>query len=432
MHYLKTPGALYNEFDPKAAAWLRELIKRGLIADGEVDERSIIDVAPDDVRFFTQCHWFAGLGGWSKALRFAGWPDDEPVWTGSPPCQPFSAAGQQRGSADERHLAPHFAELIASVRPSHVFGEQVASAAVFGKPAKGARGEAASQPEWAWIDDLFGRLEAAHYACGASDIPAAGVGAPHLRQRTFFVGVRVADACGNGSQGWVRGRADSEWQGVNGSSGRDGAVVGLALATLEQRDGGRFGRTSGWVEHTDSGGVVGLDHSASARHIGSVLGSEGYPRDEARLRVSGAGRRDIGLEHPAGDGRESRRPEPSGRGIVGGRGDSGLEDALHAERRSVDVNGTDGRDGQDAGREEAHGFVGTRGEVCGRPSPTDGFWRDAEWLFCRDGKWRPVEPGTFPLAHGASARVGRLRAYGNSINAKAGEVLIECVMDSIA
>ena len=79
-------SAYYNEFDPKAAAWLRELIKRGLIADGVVDERSILDVSADDLVGFTQCHFFAGIGGWSYALRLAGWSDDQPVWTGSPPC----------------------------------------------------------------------------------------------------------------------------------------------------------------------------------------------------------------------------------------------------------------------------------------------------------------------------------------------------------
>ena len=63
-----------------------------------------------------------------------------------------------------------------------------------------------------------------------------------------------------------------------------------------------------------------------------------------------------------------------------------------------------------------------------RPSPTNGHWRAADWLLCRDGKWRPVEPGTFPLAHGASSRVGRLRAYGNAINAKAAQVFIGSVM----
>jgi site-specific DNA-cytosine methylase len=76
----------YNENDPRAAAWLRELIKMDLIAPGDVDERSIEDVTPADVKGYTQCHWFAGIGIWSYALRLAGWPDDRPAWTGSCPC----------------------------------------------------------------------------------------------------------------------------------------------------------------------------------------------------------------------------------------------------------------------------------------------------------------------------------------------------------
>jgi len=84
-------SAYYNEFDPKAAAWLRELIKAGLIADGEVDERSIVDVRAVDLRGFRQCHFFAGIGGWSYALRLAGWSDDRAAWTGSCPCQLHAA-----------------------------------------------------------------------------------------------------------------------------------------------------------------------------------------------------------------------------------------------------------------------------------------------------------------------------------------------------
>lgn len=85
----------YNEFDPFAAAWLRELIKEKLIPQGDVDERSITEIQPDDLRGYTQCHFFAGIGGWSLALQLAGWPSDRPVWTGSCPCQPFSSAGRQ-------------------------------------------------------------------------------------------------------------------------------------------------------------------------------------------------------------------------------------------------------------------------------------------------------------------------------------------------
>ena len=89
-------SAYYNEIDPFAAQWLRELIKAGHIALGEVDTRSIENVAADDLAGFTQCHFFAGIGTWSYALRCAGWPDDRPVWTGSCPCQPFSSARQAK------------------------------------------------------------------------------------------------------------------------------------------------------------------------------------------------------------------------------------------------------------------------------------------------------------------------------------------------
>src|SRR5262245_31157545 len=85
--------AWYNDNDSAVVPWLRELIARDLIAPGAVDARSIVDVQPADVSAEQQCHFFAGIGGWSLALRMAGVPDDEPIWTASPPCQPLSGAG---------------------------------------------------------------------------------------------------------------------------------------------------------------------------------------------------------------------------------------------------------------------------------------------------------------------------------------------------
>lgn len=162
--------AYYNEFDPKAAAWLRELVKAGLIPQGEVDERSITDVRAVDLAGYSQCHFFAGIGGWSYALRLAGWPEDRPVWTGSCPCQPFSSAGKKLGEEDARHLSPVFCELIAATKPPVVFGEQVASAV-----AKG------------WVDDLFSNLEPNGYSCGASTLQSFAVGAWHARRRLYWV-----------------------------------------------------------------------------------------------------------------------------------------------------------------------------------------------------------------------------------------------------
>lgn len=163
-------AAYYNEIDPFAAQWLRNLIAAGHIAPGEVDERSIEDVTPDDLRGFTQCHFFAGIGVWSHSLRLAGWPDDRSVWTGSCPCQPFSAAGKGDGFADERHLWPHFFHLISERRPQHVFGEQVAS------------GNANT-----WFDLVQADLEGMGYAFGLVPFTSAGIGAPHIRERAYWV-----------------------------------------------------------------------------------------------------------------------------------------------------------------------------------------------------------------------------------------------------
>ena len=298
----KIMSAYYNEIDPFAAAWLRELIKAGAIAPGDVDDRSIEDVTADDLLGYTQCHFFAGIGVWSHALRRAGWPDSRPVWTGSCPCQPFSAAGLRTGTADERHLWPAFFHLISQCRPVTVFGEQVAS-----------------RDGLVWFDIVSSDMEGAGYAVGAVDTCAAGFGAPHIRQRLYWVAQSVRERSGGGSNG-------------------------------------------------DPFGMCG------------------------KIQAEGRGA-SCGLAHPRNEGRERRL--------------SGGEDT---QRESLD-----GRAG--------------RGGATGGTLPTDGFWRNADWLLCRDGKWRSVEPGSFPLAYGVANRVGRLRGYGNAIVAPQAEAFIRAFMD---
>lgn len=160
--------AYYNEIDAYCAQWLRNLMLEGLIPLGDVDERSIADVRPDDLKGYDQCHFFAGLGGWARALNLANWGPDRPVWTGSCPCQPFSVAGKQKGFADERHLWPVWFNLIRECRPITIFGEQVASAKL-------------------WLDGVWTDLESEGYAVGAAVLPACSVDAPHKRDRLWFV-----------------------------------------------------------------------------------------------------------------------------------------------------------------------------------------------------------------------------------------------------
>jgi len=188
----------YNEWDSFAAEWLKQLIKDGLIPNGEVDTRSIADVEPSDLKGFTQCHFFAGIGGWSRALQLAGWNSDKPVWTGSPPCQSFSTAGKRKGKDDERHLWPVFFNLIRECQPPTVFGEQVAAAIRHG-----------------WLDDLQNDFEAEGYASAAVVLPAGSIGAYHKRDRLFFTAKRMADS--NSSQlqgGRLSGGIDSQHHSI--------------------------------------------------------------------------------------------------------------------------------------------------------------------------------------------------------------------------
>ena len=185
-------AAYYNEINPHAAEWLRHLAAAGLIPAGDVDERSIEDVSPDDLRGYTSCHFFAGVGGWAYALREAGWPDDKQVWSGSCPCQPYSAAGLGLGDADERNLWPAWHWLLSQCRPPVVFGEQVAH-----------------RRTDAWIDTVSTDMEALDYRIGAVAFPAALVGAPHRRERIYF----VADAEG--------GEQCRAWERSPGEAGSD-------------------------------------------------------------------------------------------------------------------------------------------------------------------------------------------------------------------
>lgn len=311
-------AAYYNEHDSKAAAWLRELIKGGHIAHGEVDERSIVDVQPADLRGFTQCHFFAGIGGWSYALRLAGWLDDEPVWTGSCPCQPLSVAGQRKGHADQRHLWPAFYRLIAELRPPVVFGEQVAS--------KDGR---------EWFAAVRADLEGSGYACGGADLCAAGVGAPHIRQRLYF----VAD---------IGSVANSE-------------SIGWHSETAPSREGGWWAAELGL-----SSSIGELADAAGIRCDEPCRRQPGEPQEEGRLR------------------------ELAGIGVFGELADASGLRPQEGEKR------------WEQQEKQSHG-----------QDSTGGFWADADWLPCTDGKARPIESATERLADGLSDLLGlvRLESY---------------------
>jgi len=371
--------AYYNEIDPKAAAWLRELIRAGHISAGDVDERSIVDVRPEDLRGYDRCHFFAGIGGWDYALNLAGW--DGPVWTGSCPCQPFSAAGKGDEFGDERHLWPAWFRLIRESRPDAIFGEQVSS-----------------KDALAWFDHVRSDLEGAGYAVAVLDTCAAGVGAPHIRQRLYFV-------------------AESECRPAE----RQRFDVGATARGLE---GEAYERQRLWPDARDgceSVAVADAEH-AKRRSLSRSVEDVRDRYDDGRTQAHGiagacgeicelADTEGIGLgQGRANDARSREGIGAQGAGI-------GFADDGGSDMGDADESGSQGRSMRSGER------AGER--AIGASGPVNGFWRDAIWLPCRDGKARAVKPGLEPLVAGVPARVVRLRGYGNAINAEAAREFIE-------
>lgn len=359
--------AWYNEPDPFAANTLRNLIAAGHIAPGVVDTRDIREVEAYELAEFTQCHWFAGCGVWSYALRRAGWRDDEPIWSGSCPCPPFSQAGPGQtcprcGSrhnichprktghfvclscgcdrlADDRHLYPEFARIIRDGKPSIVIGEQVASS-----------------DGRIWLAAVSADMETMGYAVAGADLCSAGFDGAHIRQRNYFVGLADDDER-PGTQGCSLGRGSGD---RSHALERPGPGSGRFFERLANNNNNP--RSQGWGECWD-----GADE-CFARPLGLAGGLEHSNGGQSSTKSGNAG-------EMCGLSETQREPE-------------------HGAALSL----------------RGSGISATDAPMLGR-TPVD-------WLYCRDGKWRAVEPGTFPLVDAAPARVGRLRMYGNALDAE--------------
>lgn len=390
----------YNEHDEDKAAWLRELIREGVIADGEVDTRSIAEVCFEDLAGFSQHHFFAGIGVWSYALRLAGWPDDRPVWTGSCPCPSFSAAGKGGGFDDARHLWPDWARLIRKCRPATLFGEQADDAIGYG-----------------WLDLVQTDLEREDYAVGKAVLGACSVGAPHIRQRLYFVAHSAESRFSGDSDGGTicegqtsRSRSgESERYGGNGGGLADSDLRGQPVCgePRSQHDGEQ--RSESVRRMADSNG-----NQSRGRH-----GKAGDSREEIRIRTST-------------DANSISQPV--------GMGESNAERLQERERD---------------GRVQRFALEAQEGQASECGNFVNGFWRGADWVLRKrwnseDWEWCPTEPGTqqmvdgtsesvervlrkdyetFPLATSVKNRVLKLKGYGDAIVAPLAAKFIQACME---
>jgi len=350
----------YNDNEPFSVKWLNELQNRGLIPTGRIDDRSIAEIKPEDTS--PTSHFFAGIGGWPLALQLAGWDPARPVWSGSAPCQPWSVAGAGTGFTDSRHLWPIWYGLIKECKPPVIFGEQTASK--LGRQ---------------WLAGVRSDLEALGYAVGAADLCAAGVTAPHRRQRLYW----VAYAGHGGDRGWDGFRDSTACptgtERENQGGGESGEGIGRLWPLDESTDGGAIGVPDGAVGYSNGGSAQG------SKVKGGLVNKEG----------------------------ESKGPSTPGlHGL--------LDNPLCVGAIDKDAEAKQGRDGTDNG--------------IPRPASEPDFWDNFDLAYCReiDGstRVRRIEPGTLPVATGLSNRVGRIRGYGNSIVPQLAAVFIKSFMEA--
>jgi DNA (cytosine-5)-methyltransferase 1 len=380
----------HNEYEPSAVAWLTELGKLGLIGVDKIDPRSIVDVKTDDLRGFTRCHFFSGIGGWDYALRLAGWPTSRDVWTGSCPCQPYSAAGKKKGRKDERDLWPEFFRLIDGYRPTVIFGEQVASSEVVGSADEHRFIEAIRRGQFeraeriadkifrdtqeelesVWLDRISADLERIGYTCWAAILGAHSVAGPHIRQRLYWVGF---DGLANSGQHTPRdNRSGIDIEANHEPSQRRGET---------DRNATRYSEPI-WM----------ADAEHAIRRAEREIDREAYGRN-------GSGRcgEHCRLEHATGDGRDERRAESVGRSIASGCRDGGMCDAI--------VTGLEGHSGDVIDGDEPGRYGTNSPRPIAQAGSDCGPWSDYQFIPCRDGKTRRIKSGLEPLAHGVSGRV---------------------------
>ena len=162
-------------------------------------------------------YWFPNSKSYEDITKtdFTEWRGKINVLTGGFPCQPFSCAGQRKGAEDDRYLWPEMLRAIREIQPDWVVGENVAGILSMVQPgSETALGREESlfgevdrkrilhRQEYV-VETVCNDLEREGYSVQPVVIPACAVGAPHRRDRVFFIARRIQDNNNNIGSGYT-------------------------------------------------------------------------------------------------------------------------------------------------------------------------------------------------------------------------------------
>ena len=191
---------------------------------------------------------FCDIEKWSRHIVSKHWPDvpiakdvkelaNDPdglipecdILTAGYPCQPFSLAGERRGSEDDRHIWPYILSIVQRKRPSWCVFENV-----YGHVSMG-------------LDEVLSNLEGQGYATRPFIVPACATDAPHRRDRVWIIGRNVAHTNSQRLQGSQRLRENEEEVGERRES---------ANGSASQRSNDGRGQANLWLPEPPVGRVA--------------------------------------------------------------------------------------------------------------------------------------------------------------------------------
>lgn len=188
---------------------------------------------------------------------FTPWRGKVDVLTGGFPCQPFSTAGKRRGAEDDRYLWPEMLRAIREIRPAWVIGENVAGITSMVQPGSEVTVESQAslfetsdketllEQEYV-IETVCRDLEREGYSVQPVVIPACGVGAPHRRDRVWFIASDRSDARIEG----LRQERENEIHGRESTSHSNGTRF-QAKGTEQQTTGIAGSRLQGLITNAE-------------------------------------------------------------------------------------------------------------------------------------------------------------------------------------
>lgn len=167
-------------------------------------------------------YWYPNSIGYEniKTTDFKKWQGEIDVLTGGFPCQPFSSAGQRLGANDDRYLWPEMLRAIREIQPSFVIGENVAGILTMVQPTEAVKvgctpslfeeGDNIYRKEQQFVvETVCTDLEREGYSVQPFVIPACSVGAPHQRDRVWFIAQRNAsNSCNARTKGLQERKAE--------------------------------------------------------------------------------------------------------------------------------------------------------------------------------------------------------------------------------